>query len=355
MDLAEIARVMRRRWYVLLPGLLLTAALAVAIIVVLPPKYQSQSTVELLNSQKATVPFDGNPFLSTQTSLTGMADSLGRNLNSDSAKAELAARGVSDTYVAMIADNAQAPLMWLTVTGPDPSQVLAEDRTLTAYAAERLQQFQTQQSVPQDAMIRMMTIVSPQTPAAQTKTRIEYTVLAGLLGLALSLVATFFVEARRRRAPDGADSALASPDAPAAPPLGAMSGLPRQSGPTSRPDPAAEPQGGRPAQTEAETWPNPAEPRGADTAGLTPQAEADSEADSEASRRSRQAAEGGRPPQTETETEAPGRPGPAAEPIGAAAAVPTRAEAGLESPTMQLAALPTNAAAPAKQRSSWFG
>jgi hypothetical protein len=198
MDLAEISRVMRRRWYVLLPGLLVTAALVVGVFLAVPTKYQSQSTVELLNSQKATVAFDGNPFLSTQTSLTGMADSLARNLNSDAAIADLKSQGLSGTYVAMIADNAQGPLMWLTVTGTDQPGVLKSDQLLTAYAAQRLQQFQAQQSVSPDAMIQMTTIVPPQNPVAQVKTKIEYLVMAGLVGLVASLVATFYVEARRR-------------------------------------------------------------------------------------------------------------------------------------------------------------
>src|SRR3954453_14680934 len=89
MDLAEIVRVMRRRWYVLLPGLLLTAALVAGAYVAVPVTYQSQSTVMLLNSRKATVAYDGNPFLSSQTTLTGMADSLARNLNSDASLATL--------------------------------------------------------------------------------------------------------------------------------------------------------------------------------------------------------------------------------------------------------------------------
>ncbi|MEU6372626.1 chain length determinant protein [Streptomyces sp. NPDC046909] len=198
MDLAEIFRVMRRRWYVLLPGLLLAVGLTVAVAVVVPVTYQSQSTVVLLNSQKATVAYDGNPFLSTQTSLTGMADSLARNLNSDVSVRELKSRGAKGTFEAKLADNAQGPLMWLTVTGTDKAAVLASDKILTKYAEERLEEFQQQQSVDDKAMIRMTTIVSPQNPIAQTKTRLQYMVMAGALGLVLSLVAVFYVEARRR-------------------------------------------------------------------------------------------------------------------------------------------------------------
>ncbi|MGW3649187.1 chain length determinant protein [Streptomyces sp. NPDC000878] len=211
MDLAEIFRVMRRRWYVLLPGLLLTGGLIAAVVVLVPVTYQSQSTVVLLNSEKATRAYDGNPFLSTQTSLTGMADSLARNLNSDASVRELKSRGATGTFEAKLADNAQGPLMWLTVTGTDKAVVLASDRILTSYAKDRLEQFQEQQSVAPQAMIRLTTIVAPQPPVAQTKTRLQYMIMAGGLGLVLSLAAVFYVEARRRSHPP------ARPEEPAEP------------------------------------------------------------------------------------------------------------------------------------------
>ncbi|WP_329376800.1 chain length determinant protein [Streptomyces sp. NBC_01351] len=198
MDLAEIWRVMRRRWYVLLPGLLITAALVVGVHLVVPVTYRSQSTVTLLNSQKATEAYDGNPFLSTQTSLTGMADGLARNLNSDASLADLKELGVTGTTEAKIADNALGPFMWLIATGSDPDRVLESDRKLTAYAEQRLTEFQSEQKVAPDAMIRMATIVPPQKPVAETKTRLQYLVMAGGLGLVLSIVAAFYVEARKR-------------------------------------------------------------------------------------------------------------------------------------------------------------
>jgi len=224
MDLAEIARVMRRRWYVLLPGVLLTVALTVGAYLKVPVTYTSQSTVVLLNSQKATKAFDGNPFLSSQISLNGMADSLARNLNSDAAVAHLKAQGATAATTAKLADNAVGPLLWLTASGTDKKAVLAADKLFTAYAAERLEQFQTQQSVTSQAMIRMATIVPPQNPVAQTKTRYEYLALAAVAGVVVSLVATFYVEARRRapdagrtgragREPDAAGPDAAVPDA----------------------------------------------------------------------------------------------------------------------------------------------
>ncbi|MFF6777276.1 chain length determinant protein [Streptomyces sp. NPDC012637] len=199
MDLAEIFRVMCRRWYVLVPGLLLTAGLTVGAWLLVPVSYESQSTVAMLNSRKGTEA-DGNPFLSMEPSLTGMADSLARNVNSDASKAELKSRGLDLKYEAKIADNAQGPLLWLTVTGEESGAVLKGNKTLMAFTAERLKELQADQSVASEAMIRMTTIVPPQDPQAKVKSKVQYLVMAAGLGIVLSLVATFFAEARRRGA-----------------------------------------------------------------------------------------------------------------------------------------------------------
>lgn len=63
---------------------------------------------------------------------------------------------------------------------------------------------------------------------AQTKTRLEYLIMAGGLGLVLSLVATFYVEARRR-----SRTAAAQPDAAVGPDGD------QTAGPVASPDPVA--------------------------------------------------------------------------------------------------------------------
>ncbi|MFF2569942.1 chain length determinant protein [Streptomyces sp. NPDC058084] len=197
MDLAEIFRVMCRRWYVLVPGLLLTAGLTVGAWLLVPVSYESQSTVAMLNSRKGAEA-DGNPFLSMEPSLTGMADSLARNVNSDVSAAELKSQGLTEKYEAKIADNAQGPLLWLTVTGEDPDAVLQGNKTLMAFTAQRLKDLQADQKVSPDSMIRITTIVPPQDPEAKLKSKVQYLVMAAGLGIVLSLVATFFAEARSR-------------------------------------------------------------------------------------------------------------------------------------------------------------
>lgn len=211
MDLAEIFRVMCRRWYVLLPGLLLTAGLTVGAWLLVPVTYESQSTVAMLNSRKGAEA-DGNPFLSMEPSLTGMADSLARNVNSDASVAELKTEGMREKYEAKIADNAQGPLLWLTVTGKDRNAVLAGNKTLMAFTAQRLHDLQADQKVSAEAMIRITTIVPPQDPEPQLKSKVQYLIMAAGLGIVLSLVATFFAEARRRAKDRARAAAETAPD-----------------------------------------------------------------------------------------------------------------------------------------------
>ncbi|MFJ3905520.1 chain length determinant protein [Streptomyces sp. NPDC090025] len=302
MDLAEIFRVMCRRWYVLLPGLLLTAGLVVGAWLLVPVSYESQSTVAMLNSRKGAAA-DGNPFLSMEPSLTGMADSLARNINSDAAKAELKTRGLDETYEAKIADNAQGPLLWLTVKGEDSAEVLKGNKTLMAFTAERLKDLQADQSVAPEAMIRITTIVPPQDPQAQLKSKIQYLVMAAGLGLVLSLVATFFAEARRRAADRAGAAAEAARTAVTEPETGPGPGA------ETGPGPGAVRAGGRHRQDR--------DGAGSDRAGQEPAA------DDEAAR-----------PQPEHADHAvPGQP--------------------VDQPTVQLPVLPVAERRPSKRPPSW--
>ena len=54
MDLVEVIRVIRTRWYVMVPLLLLTIALTIGVDRSIPTKYQSTSEISLLASQSAT-------------------------------------------------------------------------------------------------------------------------------------------------------------------------------------------------------------------------------------------------------------------------------------------------------------
>src|SRR5258708_6502858 len=218
MDLAEVVRIIRARWYVTLPLLLLTIALAVGVNKAVPTKYQATSSITLLASESATtgtatVPGSGNPFTAFGSSLNDTADFLVRRMSSTDVANALGARGVTESYAVVLAAAAQGPFMTLSVTGTDPQHILKSIETLTTYTQQELQSVQQQASVRPVDMIRSMVIVPAGPPSAQKKTKTQDVLGAGIGGLVLTFLATFVVEniavsrrRRRRKVPFGADT-----------------------------------------------------------------------------------------------------------------------------------------------------
>jgi len=201
MDLGEILRVMRDRWYVVLPMLMLAIGLGAAAVFVVPNSYESYSTVSLLSSpMSTTVATQGNdnPFLTFDASLVATADFLGRSLQSTDAAKQLKDMGVTEDYTVALADGAQGPFLTFTVTGSEQTHVLRSTATLTQFAAQRLTEIQQNNGVKTQDMIRMTEIIPPQTPKLKVKKKVE--VVLGVSGgtTALALLLTFVLESVSR-------------------------------------------------------------------------------------------------------------------------------------------------------------
>lgn len=203
-------RVMLRRWYVSIPALIVAVALPAAAWTMISSKYQTTSTISLLNSSAASSANQrtGNPFLAFDSSLTPMADFLARRLGSDQSAADLAARGVVDPASAELAPNASGPFLTMTVTGKDQAKVLTELQTFDDYAIQQLAVIQTTTtaSLPTSTLIRAVVVVPPQKPTTSMKSKFEDVAGAGVFGLAILFLSVFGSEAvalRRARERDG--------------------------------------------------------------------------------------------------------------------------------------------------------
>ena len=196
-------RVMLRRWYVSIPALIVAIALPAAAWTMISSKYQTTSTISLLNSSAASSANQrtGNPFLAFDSSLTPMADFLARRLGSDQSAADLAARGVVDPASAVLAPNASGPFLTMTVTGKDQAQVLRELQTFDDYAIQQLAVIQTSTaaSLPANTLIRAVVVVPPQKPTTSMKTKFEDVAGAGVFGLAILFLSVFGSEAMALR------------------------------------------------------------------------------------------------------------------------------------------------------------
>ncbi|MEV7442652.1 O-antigen ligase family protein [Streptomyces sp. NPDC091204] len=213
MSIREMGAVLRRRWYVIVPAILLSVLAALHLYRSVPVAYQSQSSVALLDSNAASQlpPAFGNPISNAGGSLVVTADVLIRTLSGADAARDLHSLGVTDPYTVGFAANTSGPLLTMTVTGTDRGRVLEETNTLTAFAGEQLNALQAAAKVQPAYFVQTAPVVLPQTPVPQLKSR--YQQVLGVLilgaggGFTLSFVADALLAARRRRRESAADAA----------------------------------------------------------------------------------------------------------------------------------------------------
>ena len=218
MDLGELFRVIRRRWYVFFPMVVLAAGLGAGAYVAVPSQFESYSTISLLSSPRQTAAStngNDNPFLTFDSSLIATADFLGRTLTSTDTQEELKSRGVTEQYTVGLAENAQGPFLTITVTGSDRQHLLASTELLTTYAGTKLAAIQAANGVAAADMIRMTVILPPQEPTEKLKRKLQLVIAATGVGMVLAFLSTFLVEARiraRRRDQTSVDEHNEQPD-----------------------------------------------------------------------------------------------------------------------------------------------
>jgi capsular polysaccharide biosynthesis protein len=215
MDLGEILRVMRKRWYLMAPVMVLTIALTALAYFLLPTKYESTSTVSLLTAERASIVSKSgntNPYLVFDSSLVATADFLSRSLSSKGSQEELKGMGVSEEYTVALADNAQGPFISIVVDGDNKSRVLHSTSVLTDYASQRLTSIQSASGVKPEDMIRLTIIIPPQTPVALIKNKLQSVIAVAGVGTALAFIITFVTEglSRSRRAAGAAGPMVTS-------------------------------------------------------------------------------------------------------------------------------------------------
>ncbi|TDU80090.1 O-antigen ligase family protein [Streptomyces sp. KS 21] len=205
MSIGEIAAVLRRRWYVMVPLTLIGLLAGLHLYRSVPVAYQSQSSVALLDSTAVAelAPAFGNPISNAGGSLVVTADVLIRTLSGADAARDLHGLGVTDPYTVGFAANTSGPMLTLTVTGTDRAKVLKETSTLTTFAGEQLNALQAAAKVQPAYFVQTAPVVLPQTPKPQLKSR--YQQVLGVViacvtaGFTLSFVTETLLVARRRR------------------------------------------------------------------------------------------------------------------------------------------------------------
>ncbi|MCY4726949.1 hypothetical protein NYO98_11735 [Nocardioides sp. STR2] len=186
MDKPALIGVARRRWYVLLAGLMVSLGLAYAGTLASPPHYAARALVLLLPSQSTVGP-NGNPFLD----LSGLdlpARVVVSSLTSTSTREAVGKEFPDIDYAVSIEESTRGPVIALDVTGPTDGATLEALPYLMQESRATLERLQAEVEAPANATIRSMVLAQDRSATEQR----GGTVRLAIAGLIAGLVATLF-------------------------------------------------------------------------------------------------------------------------------------------------------------------
>ncbi|SDP07046.1 hypothetical protein [Lentzea jiangxiensis] len=225
MDFWGTVRVLRRRWYIAVPAVLITGILALYVYVTVPTRYESSGVLVLTSPaaggrySEKTKPEDVvrvNPLLQFDGSLTTTAQILTQILGDPKTAEELAGKDSTAVYTANTGP-VGGPLLFISTeadSAQDAEGLVGKvlEKTVAELAAQ-----QKALSAPEQTFITAQVLVKPTTASAKIGGKVRYVGAASVVLLLLTIATTFaadsvLLRARRRKdGKDGRESGAAPP------------------------------------------------------------------------------------------------------------------------------------------------
>lgn len=201
MDLVSVARVARRRWQVVVVGLVLTCV-GVAALLVMPPTYEATSVLVLLapstpppaTSPTGSVPAAVNPYQAFDSSIAVTAGLMATQLTQPGVVDRLVRRGASPDYTVTTDPDTGGPTVTITAKDRKPGTALATTRLVSTEFRRQLAASQIAAGAPKGSLISASVVVTPSRadPLVSGRNRALVAVLA--IGLAISICAALAVD-----------------------------------------------------------------------------------------------------------------------------------------------------------------
>lgn len=190
MDLWTIIKICFKRWQIVVPLAMLTAACSVWMGSRVQPTYRAQSSQLLLVPTAGAT--NGNPFLSFSGSLNVTGQTLASTLNSKEAKFAITDDGLLETFSVWLDPN--APMVNVLVEGAEPLAVTKTARRLTQEIDVRLALMQEGSGAPAETRIRAQMVRGPAAVEVLTGSRMRSMAMTAAVGWLLTVGIAVAVE-----------------------------------------------------------------------------------------------------------------------------------------------------------------
>lgn len=234
MDLLTTIRILLRRWFVVVPALLVTAGGAYYAMQAVSPSYEATGAVVLIGPATAGAPVRGepspaqvNPYLEFGGALETTGEIVSRTLMSQVEVDKLFAEGATAVYEVGTGSEGGSPIMNVIATDTDEAAAIKTVSIVVTEVRTELQRRQAAAGAPPSQFIRVenVTIPTKATRMAGSTMRAVAAVLA--LGLAFSCGLGFMAEAIAVRRGGSSTAPVPAVSTPMAPPAPSPSGPPQ--------------------------------------------------------------------------------------------------------------------------------
>lgn len=171
MTLRELNSLIRRRWLIVLMGVLVTTGLCVGLVDKLPITYSAQTSLILL-PPPSVVGDGGNPYLNLG-GLGPAVDVLTRKLNTTEFSDPIQLRQPDSEYEALADGSTSGPILIITSTAPTEEGAIATMMDAIDAAPRALESLQASLSVPAPAQLTLASLSVDAIPTPDLKLRVQ--------------------------------------------------------------------------------------------------------------------------------------------------------------------------------------
>ena len=199
MYLSDFLKVLGRRWYLVLLGVLLTVVGSVGIFRLISPTYEVDTNVLVVGpSVTGDKNLPTNAYLHLDAGLKPIRDVTTQVLMDPRSQGRLLAGAPTATYTVAATPLVAAPMISIVVKSKDSNEAAALSDNLVQSLGQTLSLLQTEVNAPTQLMVTSK-VVSQTAPYPLTGNRLRAALAVGLLGIAISLMLPFLAESASRR------------------------------------------------------------------------------------------------------------------------------------------------------------
>lgn len=198
MNLVETLRGLWRRWYIVFPGIIIAALLAITAWFVIQPGYERSATQLLLPGSGSLPEEGGNPYLYIGGA-TQAADVLVTALGAENVLNEVSRDHPGTSVVVSRDPSTPGPVVLITVTAKSDAEAAVVLDDLVERTAVVLDDLQEAENVPAEERISVRPLTIDETSTLQQRSRLVNSAGIGLAGVMLSLVLAAMIDGLQQR------------------------------------------------------------------------------------------------------------------------------------------------------------